>query len=1492
MDKNKLKILWEDNPDTPITSSVLSNIADVYSNYGGIIYKSNLTSLESGVYSDEKLKIRANSRIKFEECLTRASFFVDGSVVSHDSKFSPIEMDSIIFNTDFNGDRMIYMSEGAQNLITNSSFEEGLNYGWISKCTSNDPNHTLNDIPEVFDPIWGEEFNAITGVVEVEYGSHAFRMFTGAFGRVQLERSFDLTGSDIVSLSFSYKNNKAFKYYIICNNAGMNQYWNGNIWSNTVYFFTVPAPVEQQTIWSIEENVAINLDSLGSYASDVQLFIYSETPYTEVLLDKFQIENHAYVSSYSEELTSPTILTYSKQLIDLEKGLLDFSFYPRTKQDFVLLSVNTLSQIGRPAFEIKYQASEDNMLFRVFDVDTNRYVEVNNYVGLSQIIRQNKYLRLICNWDKDVGITCILNSNKLFSRSTDSYTPYTPNDIADITVGYQDNTLYANSYLKQLKVNSLPKRDEEILLDINNDIKIDPIKYRIGHVLERDINLEYTYEPNSRYYLYGVDDGNEQTISLELTQERIVGNRYYGLIGGFFTDDDAQVIESSIWDVVSRKFQTLHVDRFEVQGHDSPTYAVSIRTSPVAEADDIRSTIPFHTTSNIYGRHPGDELNLNVPYFELNSSGWLGIDNIEIDGNRITTRNYEDDEGFKNNDLEITVTDEEGVGLPKIWIHAPEIVVQSGNKDVKIDDIRIDNNYIYTAPGRSLHVDVSLTDDIDSVPTNNNIFFKSYDLNFHSTHDTIGLAEHDLVWDIRNDVDFNVYNDFKVDTDVGDIYLNGMKFTHNGLENIEYIKNGGDLSIYSDIGNVNLYAGTEGVLNLEDFKIKRNRLYRDTGDIEIDCPGTLYLGLKSIHVNPFDPLKAYGSGQYMIYDGDLYRSVMAIAAGTMNAQVFSSTISYTTNQFVEGPDGHIYKAPANIPAAAWNVSKWVKQWNNQLFITNTTYSIGEYVKYNGLLYQAKVVKAINVAWDSNNWTLLSEELNQQTRVCVRANEFIIDSNSIEFNNIDASTFIRFDDIKIKQSNLYTENLKPINIIAASSLNEQALAGDINFSTVSNIVMQETGGNFLSYVRSKYTKDLLVTNVIFNHSTVTGNAEHDLKMTQVGNDFRIDVRSGKRLVIENGVFDEYSGLVNSGDLMFIMDTSGITIDKDLVVRGNLTILGDSTVLDVGTVSVEDAIITLSSGVTTTPEPWSGIEIYRGTSPTMYKAALYWHEGRQKWCVDNAENIQEDITPYQQAATITNRSGMHPILYDGYSNDFDNVNIVSSNMTGFKMENNYSVAGFELVTKGDGGDNLPGKSVVRFGFHMARTDSYIPNKTGYEAQSIGMWEEIDTTSGMWSWIYEAAGNSSAHKIADLNNVGNFRIDGTLIAGSDITTNSGNIISPVDMVLSTAGQFEIKHGAVTTQIIDTSNNVKFAGELKAKDLQNIKTGSNVFKGNNASQKIAHGLTDINGNPMRPRFVGVTPSADPSGYLGEIWYTADTQYIEVRNSGTATTTFTWMAF
>jgi hypothetical protein len=75
----------------------------------------------------------------------------------------------------------------------------------------------------------------------------------------------------------------------------------------------------------------------------------------------------------------------------------------------------------------------------------------------------------------------------------------------------------------------------------------------------------------------------------------------------------------------------------------------------------------------------------------------------------------------------------------------------------------------------------------------------------------------------------------------------------------------------------------------------------------------------------------------------------------------------------------------------------------------------------------------------------------------------------------------------------------------------------------------------------------------------------------------------------------------------------TIENDLTITGNLIVNGDTTTLNTATLSVEDNVVILNSGVTSTPSLNAGIEVERGDATN---SALTWDETADKWYQNRA------------------------------------------------------------------------------------------------------------------------------------------------------------------------------------------------------------------------------------------------------------------------------------
>lgn len=96
-------------------------------------------------------------------------------------------------------------------------------------------------------------------------------------------------------------------------------------------------------------------------------------------------------------------------------------------------------------------------------------------------------------------------------------------------------------------------------------------------------------------------------------------------------------------------------------------------------------------------------------------------------------------------------------------------------------------------------------------------------------------------------------------------------------------------------------------------------------------------------------------------------------------------------------------------------------------------------------------------------------------------------------------------------------------------------------------------------------------------------------------------------------------------------SNVTIGQDLTVTGNLTVQGNTTTLNTETLTVEDNIIVLNSGVTASPSLNAGIEVERGTSDN---ATLRWNETTDKWEIGVGNTFANVATDTDVAAVSIN------------------------------------------------------------------------------------------------------------------------------------------------------------------------------------------------------------------------------------------------------------------
>lgn len=1256
----KFKLMWENNPETPINSTTLSEATESSSEYGGIIYKDIAELLPNGNHSDNYLKIRANSRVLIKEPSTRALLFnAPNTLVSHNSQFGPTEQTSIAFVPQSkNGTTSVYAGEGTTNEFTNPGFEDDFT-DWVTYDETNTP-------PD-YDPVFGEEYEASVTIANEGFNSDkSCRLFPGSFGRAEISRYFDLTGKPYVSISFYYKSEGGLRCYI---NSG-SLFWKGNNWNQSASsFYELPATNGEWKRFEIK-NILTNL--IAATIESVSIYVYTELPGAESFVDSFQLEEKTFCSPYTATTRADSLLEYSSNIISAHRGHLDTFIYVKNKKDFSIFSTKT--NTADRAIELIYDELSDQFQFRIYDISTEEYITVAVAARLNEQI--DSWTRIICVWDENVGIKMIATSSPDIQENLTPYTPVTFDRIENFTVGSRNGTNTANIFIDAIKINFDTKDDIEVIRDFQETyIKVDDDLYDVFYASEEAIILdesmldEGSYQPNTNYFVWLLNDKNDDTASIIISTSsfrpsNVQDYQVTTKFGGFKTDLNSEPVISSIWDITTKEDERVHAQRLLVGGVDTDNYKFDIRTQPYAEVDDIRATIPVNITNNFYARHPQDIYNDEVQYFELNNAGWLGIDNVQIDANQIKTRNYPDNLGSMNNDLDITTHN----GESRVWIHSTEVDIDSGNSDIKLDDVRVDNNIIYSKELTDLYIDVSHT---DNVANKNDLYIKADNITNTSTTSTFfNVSTHfnattgaDILLNAGRDIVLSAVRDITM-TSGGVFTFDDIHIDENNIYN-----DSDDVHLYSTVADVDIDSGSGGQIELDDLHIKGNLMHRDSGDILIETPDTIAIGQAG---NGSDP--------------------------------------YTS------------------------------------------------------------------------------------RVEIRSDNFIVESQNITFTNVDAADFINFDDLKIRQSELYTagttsmiltsaanmtlgtaslltlnsgadfsvnaandirlESENDFHIISDDMLNISAVDG-IDIDTPNNVDISNTAGHFYSRKKSTFTDDLNVLNVKFTDVHSTDMAQMVMDTTSTTTKLKIQIADDSTDEI---VLEHLPTLGSTtGNNMLRVRQNDIVVSGNAIIQGNLTINGDTTTLNVATLSVEDNIIELNRNVTGAPVLDSGITVNRGSSDN---ARFIWDESENYWRIDHGDGV------------------LHNVIFNGYDARFsENVNIVTTEPAGFKLENDFAVGGMELLNPDAPSLGMSGgEAIMNMGLHMNHTEGYIANKIGYTSQSVGAWIRVDTRAAekSFKWMWEESGSNTEKTLATLESNYDFTFgDKIVINGNtnDITMTEGN-------------------------------------------------------------------------------------------------------------------------
>ena len=175
---------------------------------------------------------------------------------------------------------------------------------------------------------------------------------------------------------------------------------------------------------------------------------------------------------------------------------------------------------------------------------------------------------------------------------------------------------------------------------------------------------------------------------------------------------------------------------------------------------------------------------------------------------------------------------------------------------------------------------------------------------------------------------------------------------------------------------------------------------------------------------------------------------------------------------------------------------------------------------------------------------------------------------------------------------------------ASEVTVSASAGSITIGLPDTIVANLTGtaasatyavsstnAASATYATTAGTANAVAANSVALGTDTTGN--YVASITGTSNEIEVSA-SGEGATVQIGLPND------------------VTIGGTLTVSGNLTVSGSTTYLNTETLTVEDNIVLLNSGVTGSPVTNAGLEVERGDSPNT---SLIWNESTDSWSATN-------------------------------------------------------------------------------------------------------------------------------------------------------------------------------------------------------------------------------------------------------------------------------------
>lgn len=732
----QFKLFWENNSETPLDAGRLSSFVNYYSN-DSLLYSDDPSLLQNG---DGNLKIRPLSKIGLISYETLAALNFNRSFVSHDSRFSPMEVDHVVFRDEH------YMNKGSlsfdepiQNIIANPGFEDD-GVDWTFEIDSG-LDTVIQYTTEDFYPRLG--FDNLKSA----------KILTGdIYGLSKLTKTIDVSSiGDSISLSFYYKSTDDFYFTLKTGTLDNTTYWNDVTWIGTENRYNLDSVDE----WKRIELSQIYTNNVDSIVLEFHIVSINNT----FFLDSFLVENKPYCSSFYHEDTDVSILGYNPEIINHEQGTIDFNFFPKfsTAQTLLSLKTNLISDA------IKIEATESKFIISFYDTINRDYEVFEHSFAYDSIIDSWSRCSMTWNFDTkkiqffvgklpDEDEDLVVNGSQISEFTLpESFRGFQSSELRSLFIGSNEGSHPFRGMIEFFKINSSSMDSSDFLVYLNNYLTMTEPNFKLFEsgsesiIVDENLLDEGTFLPSTQYFVLisDNDDGDSATVSVSKNDTHPKGYGWFNsrLIGGFHTDADNNIDLSSIWDISEREdllisnrllIGNTRTRKIEDTTDDS-------KLTPLEIKDEAIFNLNTTFTQSVYGRNRTDGNFLHID----SESGELWLDDIHIDGDTINS---------VGTDLKLHTEDDNTLS-----INSHEVLIQSEGTDVKIDDLRILNSTLYTKDGS----DLSINTKIDG---NNDLYIDTdiFTTNVHSFNLT---ANEDFNLDIGTDFVVNYNNK---------IHLNGL----------------------------------------------------------------------------------------------------------------------------------------------------------------------------------------------------------------------------------------------------------------------------------------------------------------------------------------------------------------------------------------------------------------------------------------------------------------------------------------------------------------------------------------------------------------------------------------------------------------------------------------------------------------------------------------------------------------------------------------------